>query len=196
MERKMTITESVKHTIKLALEGTEASIGQCTTEALEEFKVFLEDREETEFAVARYHGRFPPQAWIAESRRLQRLTNGALLERKKDDEEESRYVNEEELEDMLNDREGYEDGQSCDVCNGKGWILSCSEDGNDEIQRCDDCQIFDNDEEIVKLEIVERSSGYWIVGDYGVEWDEPFIHLSQAIKKLNELKQARLTDEG
>jgi len=37
------------------------------------------------------------------------------------------------------------------------------------------------------LEIVERSSGYWIVGDYGVEWYEPFIHLSEAIKKLNQL---------
>ena len=29
----------------------------------------------------------------------------------------------------------------------------------------------------MKLEIVERSSGYWIVGDFGVEWDEPFVHL-------------------
>ena len=37
------------------------------------------------------------------------------------------------------------------------------------------------------LEIVERSSGYWIVGDLGVEWDEPFIHLSEALKKLSEL---------
>ena len=37
------------------------------------------------------------------------------------------------------------------------------------------------------LEIVERSSGYWIVGDWGVEWNEPFIHLNQAIDKLNEL---------
>ena len=39
----------------------------------------------------------------------------------------------------------------------------------------------------MSLEIVERSSGYWIVGDLGVEWDEPFVHLSQALKKLSEL---------
>ena len=41
--------------------------------------------------------------------------------------------------------------------------------------------------EIMNLEIVERSSGYWIVGDYGVEWDEPFVHLSQAINQLNKM---------
>ena len=35
----------------------------------------------------------------------------------------------------------------------------------------------------MELEIVERSSGYWIVDDYGVAWDEPFIHLSQAIRQ-------------
>jgi len=39
----------------------------------------------------------------------------------------------------------------------------------------------------MELEIVERSSGYWIVGDYGVAWDEPFIHLSQAIRQLNRM---------
>tara|TARA_R110002012_G_scaffold18193_2_gene67064 strand:- start:243 stop:407 length:165 start_codon:yes stop_codon:yes gene_type:complete len=39
----------------------------------------------------------------------------------------------------------------------------------------------------MSLEIVERSSGYWIVDDYGVAWDEPFIHLSEALKKLSEL---------
>ena len=45
------------------------------------------------------------------------------------------------------------------------------------------------------LEIVERSSGYWIVGDLGVEWDEPFIHLSEALKKLSELNLKRLNNK-
>ena len=39
----------------------------------------------------------------------------------------------------------------------------------------------------MSLEIVERSSGYWIVDDYGVAWDEPFVHLTEALKKLSEL---------
>ena len=39
----------------------------------------------------------------------------------------------------------------------------------------------------MELEIVERSSGYWIVDDYGVAWDEPFIHISQAIRQLNRI---------
>ena len=39
----------------------------------------------------------------------------------------------------------------------------------------------------MNLEIVERSSGYWIVGEHGVEWDEPFVHLSQAINQLNKM---------
>ena len=39
----------------------------------------------------------------------------------------------------------------------------------------------------MNLEIVERSSGYWIVGEHGVEWDEPFVHLTQAINQLNKM---------
>ena len=39
----------------------------------------------------------------------------------------------------------------------------------------------------MELEIVERSSGYWIVDDYGVAWDEPFIYLSEAIRQLNRM---------
>ena len=39
----------------------------------------------------------------------------------------------------------------------------------------------------MNLEIVERSSGYWIVGDYGVAWDEPFVNLSEAINQLNKM---------
>ena len=40
-----------------------------------------------------------------------------------------------------------------------------------------------------KLSIVERSSGYWIVDDDGVVWDEPFVYLSEAIKKLEQIKE-------
>lgn len=47
----------------------------------------------------------------------------------------------------------------------------------------------------MSLEIVERSSGYWIVDDYGVAWDEPFVHLSQALKKLSELNLKRINDK-
>ena len=39
----------------------------------------------------------------------------------------------------------------------------------------------------MNLEIVERSSGYWIVGEFGVEWDEPFVHLSEAIAQLHKM---------
>ena len=39
----------------------------------------------------------------------------------------------------------------------------------------------------MNLEIVERSSGYWIVDDDGVAWDEPFVHLNQAIRQLNRM---------
>jgi hypothetical protein len=39
----------------------------------------------------------------------------------------------------------------------------------------------------MNLEIIERSSGYWIVGEHGVEWYEPFVHLSQAINQLNKM---------
>ena len=41
---------------------------------------------------------------------------------------------------------------------------------------------------MTKLEIVERSSGYWIVNNDGVAWDEPFIHLSQAISQLEKMQ--------
>ena len=39
----------------------------------------------------------------------------------------------------------------------------------------------------MSLEIVERSSGYWIVDNDGVAWDEPFVHLSQATRQLNRM---------
>ena len=39
----------------------------------------------------------------------------------------------------------------------------------------------------MNLEIVERSSGYWIVDDDGVAWGEPFVLLSQAIRQLNKI---------
>lgn len=47
----------------------------------------------------------------------------------------------------------------------------------------------------MELEIVERSSGYWIdvkldsmFGEYRIKaWHEPFVHLSQAINQLNRM---------
>ena len=40
----------------------------------------------------------------------------------------------------------------------------------------------------MSLEIVERSSGYWIVDKSGIVYDEPFIDLSDAISQLNEME--------
>ena len=40
----------------------------------------------------------------------------------------------------------------------------------------------------MSLEIVERSSGYWIVDKSGIVCDEPFIDLSDAISQLNEME--------
>ena len=39
----------------------------------------------------------------------------------------------------------------------------------------------------VEYEIVERSSGYWIVDNDGVVYDEPFIELKDAVNKLEEI---------
>ena len=36
---------------------------------------------------------------------------------------------------------------SCEDCNNKGWVLSNDEDWNDEIQKCDSCNVFAYDEE-------------------------------------------------
>jgi hypothetical protein len=33
----------------------------------------------------------------------------------------------------------------CELCHGNGWVDSNNEAGEDEIQRCDACGIFDND---------------------------------------------------
>jgi len=35
----------------------------------------------------------------------------------------------------------------CSDCNNQGWILSNNEDWNDEIQKCDNCNVFKYDEE-------------------------------------------------
>ena len=40
----------------------------------------------------------------------------------------------------------------------------------------------------MSLEIVERSSGYWIVDKSGIVCNEPFIDLSDAISQLNEME--------
>ena len=36
---------------------------------------------------------------------------------------------------------------SCLDCNNQGWILSNNEDWQDEIQKCDNCNVFKHDEE-------------------------------------------------
>ena len=36
---------------------------------------------------------------------------------------------------------------NCEDCNNKGWVLSNDEDWNDEIQKCDSCNVFAHDEE-------------------------------------------------
>jgi len=33
----------------------------------------------------------------------------------------------------------------CDICYGQGYVHSNDKEGNDEIQRCDNCEKFDND---------------------------------------------------
>ena len=35
----------------------------------------------------------------------------------------------------------------CDVCEGENFIVSNDEDGNEQIQKCDECNIFETDEE-------------------------------------------------
>jgi hypothetical protein len=35
--------------------------------------------------------------------------------------------------------------EDCDVCYGQGYVHSNDQEGNDEIQRCDNCEEFDND---------------------------------------------------
>ena len=37
------------------------------------------------------------------------------------------------------------DKESCELCNGNGYIHSNNQKGNDETQKCDDCKIFSND---------------------------------------------------
>ena len=39
------------------------------------------------------------------------------------------------------------------------------------------------------LEIVERSSGFWVVDDCGVAWDQPFDSLDEALKKLESMSE-------
>ena len=33
----------------------------------------------------------------------------------------------------------------CEICEGEGFILSNDINGKDEVQKCDECNIFDND---------------------------------------------------
>ena len=38
----------------------------------------------------------------------------------------------------------------CDVCDGDHFIVSNDEDGNEEVQKCDECNIFETDEDAKK----------------------------------------------
>ena len=35
----------------------------------------------------------------------------------------------------------------CSLCNNQGWLLSNDEDWSDEIQKCDECNVFKSDKE-------------------------------------------------
>ena len=55
-----------------------------STPDLEEFLSYLEEREETEYAVAEVHGTFPSQSWVDESRTLTQRIVWELVERRLD----------------------------------------------------------------------------------------------------------------
>jgi hypothetical protein len=40
-----------------------------------------------------------------------------------------------------------EDLEECDVCYGQGYVHSNDEEGNDEIQKCDECEKFESDQD-------------------------------------------------
>lgn len=40
----------------------------------------------------------------------------------------------------------------CSLCDNQGWFLSNDADGNDEIQKCDTCNVFKSDKEAQEFE--------------------------------------------
>ena len=37
--------------------------------------------------------------------------------------------------------------QTCEGCQGNGWVLSNNEEGYKDLQKCDDCRVFEWDED-------------------------------------------------
>ena len=48
------------------------------------------------------------------------------------------------------------EGGACETCSDKGIVFSCNEDGDDDVQRCDECAVFASDYE-AKLKAKELS---------------------------------------
>ncbi len=72
------LTVTLMHTIKLVQADVLGFAKKCPTEALNEFKEFLVEREEIEFAIAESHETYPPQSWVDESRKLQKQIDDEL----------------------------------------------------------------------------------------------------------------------
>ena len=74
--RRLTVTLS--HTNRMVKADPKGFAKKCPTEALNEFKEFLVEREEIEFAIAESHETYPPQSWVDESRKLQKQIDDEL----------------------------------------------------------------------------------------------------------------------
>ena len=81
--RRLTVT--LTHTIRMVKADPKGFAKKCPTEALNEFKEFLVEREEIEFAIAESHETYPPQSWVDESRKLQKQINDELHYRQQPD---------------------------------------------------------------------------------------------------------------
>jgi hypothetical protein len=51
------------------------------------------------------------------------------------------------IEKVDQDEEMRQELDDCDVCYGQGYVHSNDEEGNDEIQRCDECEKFESDQD-------------------------------------------------
>lgn len=41
---------------------------------------------------------------------------------------------------------------NCATCLGRGYVFSCNECGDDEVQRCDECAMYESDDEAQAVE--------------------------------------------
>jgi hypothetical protein len=55
----------------------------------------------------------------------------------------------------------------CSLCDNQGWFLSNDADWNDEIQKCDTCNVFKSDKEAQEFERKEEK-----IIDYHKAWTE------------------------